>query len=102
MSGTGMPTRMACCGLAESINALSRSRPARLFGPRKRRVASGTRLQRLTSEPHGGPGAPRCLDSGVSKWARLYGHTEDIAALASSWEARHEALASGYHPALYF
>src|SRR5262249_24964802 len=51
MSGTGMPTRMACCGLTESINTLSRSRPASSIGPGNRRVASGTRLQRLTSEP---------------------------------------------------
>jgi hypothetical protein len=50
-------------------------------------------------------GVPRVFKpalGGVSRWLRLYGHTEDIAALASGWEARHEALASGYDPALCF
>jgi hypothetical protein len=49
--------------------------------------------------------APRCLSQalgGVSRWVRLYGHTEDIATLASGREARHEALASGYDLALCF
>src|SRR5262245_64002449 len=96
MSGTGLPTRMACCGWTESINALSRLRPAWLIGPGHRRVASRTRLQRLKSEP----GARTAPDA--SGGAALLLSGRKIARLGDmgAWASRARRLTLAMLPAL--